>query len=774
MTQQFSQHEMNGRALPDDSRRILPLIGNDEIKLCVDARGVMHDFTVPDDVWSGHSHPTPRIVWSGRRHTRRPDALNSNPFEWGFLNMSLTDEDTLPAVTGWRQRLVPREGRVKSEIERGDTSEFADSFVHLDKNVVVFHRQYKDLPEGVRPRVRAVYTFCREKVDEVPFHMEWKPGAPFAQGIAADTCAHGLRTYRGRIALLADQPAEARAVDNRLELECPLAEDGSVTVFLTFADDLGNDRQLPPIPEGDWIHPVSREVLHEINTTPIDKPDPTDASEKLQHWIGDQGYARLRQSHIQSWQTFWDQLDIQLPREEETIRASLETQAYTLRCTWTQWSMPPTPFNSAWGASYFWDERFGFEGLLNSGVDELPRRVVEWRRSILPYAVQMTSGRGARYPWCVTENGAALGDHSKTHHFSYAHLGVIANYTYTYCQRHDDPELWRRHYPILREIAEFYRWWLLIELPGNLVMLTPTCDINEGDFPQQDGPFTFSGAVRVFSIAREVAAKLGIDDPGLERWAELQEKTLATIYALYPQRETPDGYTAPSIAGFVDYDLHLLPKPELPVDPTLAEERLKLREKARPPERAKILEHGGKRLGKKQSTMPWGRFMGAFGAATRHEPDQAVKMLEEGTGLLREFQCMAETVRLDSDGLAHPWFATAAGAYLRAVSRMLVYPCNEDICIAFGVPEKWRDLSYKLPVNHGGRAEVKIEDGQLTKLVLHELGSGKREREIRIPSRLLPERPQFADSVQNERYEGELTVIQVHSRGETVVVDTAG
>jgi hypothetical protein len=49
-------HEVSAERMPDDSQRIGPLIGNDEIKLCVDARGVMHDFT---HEWG--SHPPPRI-----------------------------------------------------------------------------------------------------------------------------------------------------------------------------------------------------------------------------------------------------------------------------------------------------------------------------------------------------------------------------------------------------------------------------------------------------------------------------------------------------------------------------------------------------------------------------------------------------------------------------------------------------------------------------------------------------------------------------------------
>src|SRR5437764_881897 len=106
-------HQVAGTSLPNDAVRVLPLIGNDELKLCVNARGVMHDFEPRP------SFPPPRIVWTGRRHAQSINRYNSNLFEWGFLDVRLTDEEHLPAVTRWTQRLAPRAGQVLTQIERG-------------------------------------------------------------------------------------------------------------------------------------------------------------------------------------------------------------------------------------------------------------------------------------------------------------------------------------------------------------------------------------------------------------------------------------------------------------------------------------------------------------------------------------------------------------------------------------------------------------------------------------------------------------------------------
>jgi len=292
-TKRTEDHEVSADAIPDDARRINALTGNDEIKLCVDAHGAMHDF-VPDQ----GSWPPPRIVWTGRRHGQTINRYNSNLFEWGFVDVRLKGEEKLGAVTNWRQRLHPRQGIVETEIRRtGGVTMLAESFVHLEKNVVVFHRRYEGLPKRRGGwKAKAVWTFCQVGTDEIPYRTTFKPQAAWDNGITADTTADGIVMYRGRIALLALGTAKARAVANRLEVEATLAEDGSVTFCLLLADDLGNDPQLLDTPLDNWMSPPVREINRELRAMKIEKPDPAATVADLRDYVASHGYDELRLS----------------------------------------------------------------------------------------------------------------------------------------------------------------------------------------------------------------------------------------------------------------------------------------------------------------------------------------------------------------------------------------------------------------------------------------------------------------------------------------------
>ena len=491
---------VSGNALPDDAKRIGPLTGNDEIKLCLDARGAMHDFAPDQGSW-----PPPRIVWTGRRHARTNDRYNSNLFEWGFVDVRLDGEDELGAVSEWSQRLQPRHGIIGSDIAHaGGVTMNAESFVHLEKNVIVIHRRYAGLPLRKGGwKAKAVWTFCMVGTEAIPYRTTFAPQPAWANGIAADITADGIIIYRSRIALVASGPAQAQAGGNRLEVEAPLAPDGSVTFYLLLADDLGNDRQLLDTPLDDWMSPPVRAINREIRADAVKKPDPSATIDGLLAWTAAQGYAGLRSSQQAAWKAYYDGFTLELPAEEQELRAILETQFYTIRCSYSHFSLPANPFNSSWGAGYFWDEQFPMLGLMACGDMEMPRRILEWRRQCLPFSARMTSGYGARFPACATEAGQHIADRNGTDMYEFHLPGFIAMYTWLYGHYQDDNNVWLRYYPLIRECAEFFRHWLLVELPGNYAMIVPGIDVDESIAAYDDGPAMACGAAISLHMAAE-------------------------------------------------------------------------------------------------------------------------------------------------------------------------------------------------------------------------------------------------------------------------------
>ena len=770
-TSRIGFHEVTAERIPDDSRRICPLIGNDEIKLCVDARGVMHDFA---HRWG--SHPPPRITWSGRRHDRRYDRYNSNLFEWGFLDLRFAGENDLPPVTGWRQRLHPGEGYVETEIRRGEVVERTLSFVHLKKNLIAFRREYENLPEGVDRGLRAVYTLCQVGTDELPFRVEWAPNDPFENGITADTVADGMWKYTGRVGLFADVRAVAKAEDNRLELDLDLSEEDAVTVCLSLADDLGDHPQIMDIAHTGWMTEPVREV-HRENQERLENWQPADyeaATGEMITELGRDGFDGLFCSHRQAWKEWFSRAQVELPAEEEKLRATLDSQLYTMRCCYTRWSMPANPFNTSWGAPYFWDERFPTEGLMRLGIMDMPQRTAEWRRTILPFSTMMSGGRGARYVPAAVEPGSQIADRNATQFYEFFTIGVMVNYLYEYCRYRGEERLWRRYYPIFRECAEFFRRWLLIELPGNNVMVTWLVDVNETCYPVQDGPFTTCGAARILHVALETAEMLEIDEPRREEWEDMLDRTLRLANHLCGggtlDRDS-DVTTADNPASpYIDYELKDVPAGDIEVDRDLRAWRDRYRERFAPESQ---MEEGKTNVAGEGEHLPfwsWGPLQTAHSAAMQGDAEKAMENLRRALTTLMDFGALNESATTDLTEVHHPWFNTAAGAYVRALTRMLVYPREEEIRLLPGIPEGWQEFSFTMPVYGGGTVSVEVEEGKLTSVRLREKGEEPVRRTVRLPGRYLPSEVEFADGVQVDEHADAHTVVSLTVRGEAEVL----
>ncbi|MCC6581018.1 MAG: hypothetical protein IT440_11305 [Phycisphaeraceae bacterium] len=759
MDRHHPHHEVSGSAIPDDSQRVLPLIGNDQIKLCVDARGAMHDFEARP------SFAPPRIVWAGRRHDKRMDRYNSNLFEWGWLDLRLLAEDTLPAVTHWRQRLHPRQGFVETVIERGNCRETTTTFVHLERNLLVVHRRYDHLPAGFRPQLEAVYTLQDSATPGVPFRVQFAPQPADTQGIEAQTVADGHRVFRGRIALFTDQNAAASSSDNTLRLLITPADGASVTVYLSLEDDLGDDPLHYPIFFDGWMSPDVKAIHREHQQQRITPGDPATATRGHRAWCRAQGFDGVLASQRAAWQSFWNEIHIQLPGDQPAHAAAFETAVYHCRCSATPWSFPANPFNSSWGAVYFWDECFPFEGLLALGVTDLAKRVVEWRRAMVPYGTMLTGGRGCRYMASVTETGVLCGDRNVTGTEHQDAIGWFVQSAWQFCQYVDDASTWARFYPIIRQCAEYYLNWILEELPGNVVRTQRAVDLNEAIYPQEDGPMLVVSIARTLDLAVQWAQRLDVNEPRLAYWKEMADRAyLLTREVLSPRMaeayrrrygkwtnefvayKTDEAFSEDNF-WYVCSELRRRPQPDMQLDRAIADWRQEQREKHLPFHQ---LADGGGNVGADESKpeyWPWQYQWQAHAMATLGRAEDAMRWLDGSLQVLAPFACMVESASKDLSRIDHPWLTTSGGAYLRAVARMLMYPYQDEIHILPGITQRWSDLSYELPAHGGVRVAIELRGGQLVRLELSDTKQQPRPCRLIIPRRFLAQLPPLYDNV---------------------------
>lgn len=700
------RHEVSGNALPEDRWHVGPLLGNDELKLVLDARGSMHDFD------SQPAWPPPRIVWTGRRHNQRIDRYNSNQFEYGFLDVRLLDESRLPPVTSWRQRLHPTEGWVETVIERaGGMQERAVTFLCLGRNLIVFHRRYTGLAEGIRPKAEAVYTFCQIGTDTIPFRTTWSPRSPSESGIEAEFTADGHRVYRGRAALFSDRPCKARAVANRLELQVPLDAEGGVTVFLALEDDLGDDPQLMTVFEGDWMPAGVREVHRENERRARERkvPDPAAEIEQTRARAISAGLEGLLGHQKAQWERYFSHYRVTLPASEALLAAAVRGAIYHVRCGYSHYDWGSSPFNQSWGAHYAWNERYPTEGLLAWGVTDMPSRVMEWRRRTLPFLSMRAAARGAFYHHSAVEPGTMTSERNATNFYEMFVHGIIADYIYKHYRYQDDDAILRRFYPVIRECAEFYRYWILVELPGNNIMTVPLIDVNESIYPVQDGPFTICSAARLFDLAVRAAERLKEDAAMLPTWRRYRDMCILLVRHVLAAK-------LPAVACYQDLELDSVPDPDMQVDTAVRDWRDQY--KAAHAGFDQMRSGGGNVAGdrSKPRNWPWGAFQQVYLHATLGNPAQVREAIERGLRVLLPFGGQCESAEEDFSRIDHPWFTTASGALLRGVARMCLVPSDDDIRLLPGIPESWKELSFELPAHGALWVAAALREGRLVQL----------------------------------------------------------
>jgi hypothetical protein len=118
----------------------------------------------------------------------------------------------------------------------------------------------------------------------------------------------------------------------------------------------------------------------------------------------------------------------------------------------------------------------------------------------------------------------------------------------------------------------------------------------------------------------------------------------------------------------------------------------------------------------------------------RSEPE---KLLLEAAGTAG---CFGDLFEINEPGsvVRTPWFSTASGNVVYAMNQMLVQSKDNAIMIAPAIPLTWKDFSFRLACYGNLTTEVKVENGQMTKLVLKP-GSNKEEitRTIFVPEQYL-------------------------------------
>lgn len=683
----------NGK-LPEDY--MPPVVGNGDLILMLDDTGAQH--SIVPGITERNPWVRPRIWLSGRRYENRyRDMITYGHIE--AVPLSTSRQPLSAQRILWTQTLAPKSGFVETESMNPDFTERTVTFVLLDRNLLVIHKQFSgsDIPAYVRFRY---IWHVGDASSDIPPLATWNAEARSGNkpAVAISYQIHGVCLYDGATVLFTDSPGSARANGNVFEIDA--AVDPSthcVTGFLFFADNLDTDWQ------------------QRVVETPA--------------WCLSVGYQDLIAKQSSDWADFWQASHIHLPQELSEVQEVWETCLYHCRIGITRWSIGPGFGNGLWAGRYFHDELFPFHALASSNHLNLAGRIPRFRRATLDAAMSRTGGKGTRWGWETTEDGYEGWADLCVSLYEIWHMGSIAQEAWEYYRYTGDLNVLAEvAYPIIKGCAEFYRNWVIVTV-GSHVTTVPCMDLDEGIAPVTSGLCTMMAAAYSMRRAAEASDILGIHCPERDEWLRLadmieasmpvsdetylpfqgaEQITLAVIATVFPFMigGCDNKRSAASVRAFYGTcrsSISWTPEPRYNTDWT------------------------------------WTSSWLAASAARLGWADIAAEAIVCATHTTMTFGSVNEHVEHTNGGLKYilPWFTTAAGAFVTGLNELFLQSWSETIRICPAVPSTWRDFDFKLLAAPHTVVEACVTDGRLKLLKLSSPLPGMKARRIALPTRLV-------------------------------------
>ena len=424
-------------------------------------------------------------------------------------------------------------------------------------------------------------------------------------------------------------------------------------------------------------------------------------------------YAALERRHVEAWSAYYAASHVEVP-DPELMRMRLMAE-YQMRCNVTDWTIPVGIFPSHWsGKSFAFDEMYGVQGLLSAGHFAEARRAADFRFKTLPQAKQRVAhrtkkffGYGARWIWEGMEDNVIEGSPLGYWHDHIFHMSAIARTCHLAAMYSDDLAYLReKAYPVMRECARFFRSQYVYEAEDGSAFIGKCTDL-ERLGPGRDRPFmTTCGVIHTFRSCAEVAGRLGVDAEESADWratAERLEKSLPVKDGRFAATANDlDALSMGTLAGYFPFPIFPKGHPlqTAAVDYFLAQGA-----------KAGNMYPTGKKI------CPWYAATMAMAALRAGEGEKAVPLLKEAA---RSAGAWGEYWEINEPGVAEyrPWFMTAAGNCLYALNQMLLMEADGECRIGAGVPESWKDYSFRLPAESGYEVEFEAKGGRAARLVL--------------------------------------------------------
>lgn len=678
-----------GKAFP--KKYVPPMIGNGSISLAIDWTGSQYQ-----KAYSG--------IWRAGRRYSAGEKFTLIPFGW-FEQKIAIDGKNVDSFEKWSQTLDVENGVVINSGLTPEIEQIMTVIVPFDKDLIGIQRKVTNKSNKAKKvRLEFYWHLCAPGTTRgLPNRLQGKWNIDPATGTAFfDYTVYGLHTSNGRLAAFSDSKGQITFKDETavLSREISLApgQSQSVAFYLLTRDSIDDAK-------------FSEQLVGQIKQTQAANFD------------------SLLKAHQKDWRDFYGQSDVDLP--ELAIQRIYNTGQYHLRINATRWSFPVGISPRLWHGRYFgWDEMFCHQGLLTCNHLELAQRCPDFRKSCLKTAVFRIAhyGRegkfGARYVWETLEDGSE-GSPSGFWFDHIFHMSNIARSAWTQ-YLYSDNLAWLKStgFPVILECARYYRsHWVYEDSNGEMYL--GKCTDLERLGPAKDHPFmTTCGAIYSMRAAAQAAELLKTNLDEAADFRKVADKLVESLphrngaYIAYPNCQE---HSVATLGGLFPYDIFDNSNP--------------LQKKA-----AYTYIRDGRANGNMypvgNSVCPWFAGWMAAAMALLEDRDEPVRLIREAAGTAGDF---GELFEINEEKVSmKPWFSTAAGNCVYGVNQMLIHGNGSEIRLAPGVPDSWKNYSFRLPAPGGITVKMTVKNGRLINLQLDPIHADReRSLTLTIPKSLL-------------------------------------
>ncbi len=610
---------------------IPPVAGNGELCYLVDYTGAQQQ--IPYE--GGYFKMIPTIWWAGKRYDNHQYTM----IPFGHFENLITSKNTL-SINSWEQKLDPENGIIESNIKLADSvREKNIVFSPLTKRLIVVRKKIEN-PDGIS--FQAGLSFILSPPDNIynlPERMLISSTVD-KNLINISYTIDGYKRYAGNILFFSDINSIVSINYNCFEQSIPIDKRAKITeatFYILFYDE-----------------------------------DDKESLDDYINYIKSLNFRNLYREHISEWSEFHQKGFINIP--DKKLETQWKTSLYHLRISSTKWSIPTGIFNTHWNGRYFYDEFYSFLAFLSSGHPDLSEKTVYFRRNTLKKALYRTWNTGALYPWESTEDGNDGAPHgaslNELHHCGMIALECWLQYLYT-----DDIDyLKNTAYPVIKNTAEFYRKWLIIELDNNTAIIQKCVDMDESVVPVLNPLYTACSAIFNLKIAAKAAKKLNTDKEYIKIWENLANKLKKNLpvknSTFIPYKGSKD--TQVQVLGIL-HPFSIFSTKNTKVRKTIYNFMKKTKNKYG-------YSAGTSKFYKNQS-WTWAAGWLATCLNLLKDNENAYKTLLDSILPAGVFGCMNEHYKIDKKIYTVPWFTTSSGIFIFAVNSMLMHSDENRITL---------------------------------------------------------------------------------------------